>query len=475
MERLLPISILVGGAVLFFMLFGVVRFVKVWKNRESRNGGEADLMLKTVDLMVRGVRESESDMRDLYSKAEKRATFLERYHNSILDSMETGVLACNRQGQVTAINPAAEEILNLERGSAGGKRLDEALGRGNLFGSILKRLLDGEAIEERIELKLKCAGDEPRWIELRTSVLRNRSEQVAGATFMLDEITERKLLRRQIELKERLAAMGEVSAGIAHEFRNSIHALNGLAKLIIRRAEGNSRIDPIAREILTENAGLERTVDELLSFLKPQGVEMEEIRVGDFLNSLVLPLRELEVNRSIRFRITIGEGLPAIRADRGMLTQAIRNLVQNGINAIGGEGEIAVGASVIRASGGGATGSVKEYLMVSVCDTGPGIDEEIRQKIFRPFFTTRSEGTGLGLSVVQKAVAAHGGSIEVENRAQGGASFTIFLPTGRTAPAGASRAGNRGNPSSSERPSPARPLIDRAEPPMRRQGTGGFI
>ena len=431
--RLVPLFLIAGGVAVFLILYGFNRFMRAWKKRQEKSS-EADLMLNTVDLMIRGVRESESDMRDLYSKAEKRAAFLERYHHSILESMETGVLACNRQGQITAINGAASRILNLEEGSANGKELDEALGRRNLFGRILQQLLRSEPVDERIELKLKRSGDEPKWIELRTSVLRGKNGQVAGATFMLDEITDRKMMRRQIELKDRLAAMGEVSAGIAHEFRNALHALNGLAKLITRRAAGDERVEPIAREILEENKRLETTLNELLSFLKPQGIQPERIEIREFLQSLVLPFREMEANRAIRFHLSIGDNLPAMRADRAMLIQAIRNLVQNAVIALAGEGEVTIRVSMIHPNLTGMKKKAKEYFVLSVCDTGPGISKEVQEKIFRPFFTTRSEGTGLGLSVVQKVVASHGGCLEMENDPHGGAIFTIFLPAGTTSP-----------------------------------------
>lgn len=424
---LVPVFLLAGGGAIFLMLYGFSRIVRAWRKRRERST-EADLMLNTVDLMIRGVRASESDMRDLYSRAEKRATFLERYHSSILESMETGVLACNRRGQVTAVNGAAERILNLESGSAGGRPLDEVLGPGNLFGRILRDLLASRAVDERIELRLKREGPEQKWIELRTSVLPGRKGQVAGATFMLEEITERKMMRRQMELKERLAAMGEVSAGIAHEFRNAIHALNGLAKLIARRADGNERIEPIAREILEENGRLEETLNSLLSFLKPESIRPEKIDMQEFLEGLVLPFREVEANGGVRFRLAVRKGLPPLHADRALLLQATRNLVQNAVNAMGGRGEVTVSASTIHPSHGGSRDGAREYFVLGVRDTGPGIGDDVRKKIFRPFFTTRNEGTGLGLSLVQKVVAAHGGSLELESAAGGGSIFTMVLP-----------------------------------------------
>ncbi len=424
---MLPLLLIGGGGALFVAMIGVFRFVKVWRRRRAARG-EAEMMLSAVDGVIRGIRENESDLRDLYSRAERRASFLDRYHHSILESMATGVLACNRMGEITALNRAAEMILRIERGRGRGSRLGAVLGKGNLFETILEKLIRTGSVEERIELKLKDSTGEPTWIELRISPVKGSNGQVAGATFLLDDITDRKMMRRRIELKDRLAAMGEVSAGITHEFRNALHALNGFAKLIARRANGNSRIESLAEEILRENRHLERMLNDLLGFLKPEGLRTGRIEVEPFLESLITPFRESSPDRSIRFGLSIRGRLPTLKGDRAMLARALRNLVENAVNAVGKEGEVTVRVSAIRPRRGGATPRTRTYLVIAVEDSGPGIAPEARGKIFQPFYTTRSEGTGLGLPMVQKAVAAHGGCIEVDNTPAGGGRFTVILP-----------------------------------------------
>lgn len=428
LAQALPLLLGAGVLLFFFLPWATARFTRAFRRRPKAD--EQAFLLRTVSDVVTGIRTSESDLRDLYSKAERKATFLERYHQEILESLKTGVVACNRRGEITSLNQAAAEILRITPASARGKPLDGLLGPGHLFTRTLGALLKGEPIEDRMELEVRRKGEEPRWIELRTSVLFGRSGSPVGASFHLDDVTERRILRRQMALKERLAAMGEISAGIAHEFRNALHALSGLAKLIARRAEDDTRIEPLAREILGETARMERILHELRLFVKPHDLELEPIAPAHFLRSLLVPFTGDSDSGAVRIELAAAPDLPEIRADRTLLAQAVRNLVQNALQAMEGEGVLRVRAGTFP-SGGGAP----SHLLVSVSDTGPGIPDEIREKVYTPFFTTRPEGTGLGLPLVQKVAAAHGGNLELESKPGRGTTFTLYLPLPRSAAA----------------------------------------
>ena len=421
--RLIPVLVLFGAAFFFVLLFAFSRFTRRWSKKEPRQD-ETVLMLRTVDDVVRGVRESETGFRDLYSRAERKASFLEQYHHAILESVDTGVLAVNRGGQVTALNRACEELLSI-REPARGHSLEEVLGRRNVFTAILDRVRAGEAVRETLEIRIRKRGDDSRWIELRTSPLTGKAGQVVGATFLLNDITEKRMLRREGELKERLAAMGEVSAGLAHEFRNAIHSLNGLAKLIRRRADGNDRIVPLADEILNENGELERSLNELLTFLKPQAARSEPVDLRALVEGILVPFRE-QSGETIAFDLE-ATPLPEFRGDRGLLTQALRNLIQNGAEAIGDRptGRLQVRLTAIEPKN---RGRARAYIVATIKDNGSGIPERARGKIFTPFFTTRRKGTGLGLPMVQKIVAAHRGSIDVDSAEGRGTTFRLFLP-----------------------------------------------
>jgi len=434
---------LAHALVILLLLVGAGTLVVPWLlgritrlfNRHESKPDEATFLLSTVNDLVSGIRESETGLRDLYSQAEKKASFLEHYHRGILESMRTGVLACNRRGEVTAMNEAAGAILGRPTVASPGTKLDALLGGSHPITQALETVVRGEPPPDRVELRLPGKGEEARWIEVRTSILHGKSGQPVGATFLLDDVTERKILRRQVELKTRLAAMGEISAGITHEFRNAVHALSGLAKLISRRAEGNERIAPLAREILGETKQMATILEELRTFLGPQRISPERFAPAEWIRSVLLPFLEDQAgSRPVRIQLALKPDLPMIRADRTLLSQAIRNLVRNAIQAMPDGGTLTVRAAVLspRRSpallGGGA------HFLLAVSDTGPGIDDEVRRRIFTPFFTTRPDGTGLGLPFVQKVMAAHGGSVDLETSPGGGTTFTLYLPVAAPVP-----------------------------------------
>jgi two-component system sensor histidine kinase HydH len=426
------IPLLLFGALLLVLglPWAAARFARGFGRKRTRPS-ETAFLLRTVQDVVTGIRASESDLRDLYSRAERKASFLERYHQGILESLNTGVVACNRRGEITSLNRAAATILGLPASKARGMPLDDLLGPGHIFGRMLAAAVQGKAVEDRMELQARREGEQPLWIELRTSILHGRSGQAVGAAFLLDDITERKILRRQVALKERLAAMGEISAGIAHEFRNALHALAGLAKLIARRAEGDARIGPLAEEVLGETARMERILDELRLFVRPDELRSSTFSVPDLVRSVLVPFAGDPGASGVRFQMAMASPLPALTGDRALLAQALRNLVQNAVQAMGGTGTLTV-----RGIAFGAGGGDPSHVRIAVQDTGPGIPDGVREKIFTPFFTTRPEGTGLGLPLVQKAVASHGGSVEVESGPGQGSVFTLFIPVGHAGRSG---------------------------------------
>ncbi|MBN1826274.1 MAG: PAS domain-containing protein [Candidatus Eisenbacteria bacterium] len=424
--RILPLLLFIGAFLLFFFPWAIGRIARALHGREPRPD-PSTFLLGTVNDVVRGIRESESDLRDLYSRAERRASFLDRYHQSILESMSTGVMACNRRGEITALNGAAAAILGLPAEAGRGKRLGELLGPKHPLHRIHFAVAAGEPASGRRELKIRRAGEEARWVELRVSALPGRSGQAVGVIFVVDDVTETKRLHAQVEMKERLAAMGEISAGITHEFRNALQALSGLAKLIARRAAGNERIEPLALEIRGETDRMARILNEMRTYLKPQEIRMEPIRADELVRTVLIPFLEQRGERPIRIRLDVPSDLLPIRGDRALLAQALRNIARNAWEAMSGGGELVVRGRAL-APDLGPEAARGARVLLEVADTGPGIPEEIRDKIFHPFFTTRTEGTGLGLPFVQKVIAAHGGTVDVDSRLGEGTCFALCLP-----------------------------------------------
>jgi signal transduction histidine kinase len=213
-----------------------------------------------------------------------------------------------------------------------------------------------------------------------------------------------------MELRSRLSSLGEISAGIAHELRNPMGVIAGYTKLLSKKADESLRptVNAIAKEINVMN----RIISDFLSFAKPAELNISDVDLKGIIGNCVSVVAGGKGD--IKTHIDI-DGLPAIKGDEVLLRQAFTNLVQNAIESMPKGGELSIRSSL------------GEFIEVSISDTGPGIAENIVDKIFLPFFTTKDRGTGLGLSIVQKIIVSHGGNIFVDSGNKG-TTFRIRFP-----------------------------------------------
>jgi signal transduction histidine kinase len=230
-----------------------------------------------------------------------------------------------------------------------------------------------------------------------------------GALCLLTDITEVTELREQVALKNNLESLGEMSAGLAHEFKNAIATLQGYAQLL-QSMELNDKAQVAAGSLLNEVRNLSSMVTAFLNFARPQPLHLEDVPVFDLIADCAAELRlqsVIEVDPSL-----------AIRADERMLRSALLNLMRNGAEA-NPDGEVSVTAA--REDGN---------VVIQVRDTGPGISPADLQKIFIPFFTTKAKGHGIGLALTHRIITQHGGTLTATNSPNGGAVFTIKLNHG---------------------------------------------
>jgi two-component system, NtrC family, sensor histidine kinase HydH len=243
--------------------------------------------------------------------------------------------------------------------------------------------------------------------------------KVSGALCLMSDLTELTALQKQIRWKENLAALGEMSAGIAHEFKNALATISGYAQMIRSESKPGDVRDS-AERILDQTRSLAHVVTEFLRFAKPLEISYESVPMGVLVERVAQELHEAIPQCEVKCEGTFEE-LPG---DEALIRQALLNLARNGAEAardIGSEPRITIAGSIEDLGG-------RKWQRLCIVDNGPGIPESDLPKIFLPFYTTKSEGTGLGLAVVQKVTLQHGGSIEARNRPGGGAEFLLWLP-----------------------------------------------
>jgi PAS domain S-box-containing protein len=342
-----------------------------------------------------------------------RANELQDLNASIIDSMVSGVLVLDLSGRIRSFNEVGRQVLGVGDEPATGRPFADVLACvPELHGKLRACLERGEVIR-RDDLRLNLPGIGRRDVGLTVSPLVDREGSRTGALCLVVDLTEIKHLQEQVRLKASLADLGELSGGIAHEFRNSLAAMLGYAKLVERQGEGE--VVEHAREISAEIATLRRVVDDFLRFANPTRLVLEPIELGALMEDLRDDVRQRAGDKAVS--LDIAGDLPSISGDETLLRRAFTNLLRNAADAVGSGGRIRVAG---RASGG--------ELELLIEDDGPGIAEDDAEKIFLPFVSRKDEGTGLGLALTRKILVHHGGRISAQASELGGACFRVVLP-----------------------------------------------
>jgi signal transduction histidine kinase len=226
--------------------------------------------------------------------------------------------------------------------------------------------------------------------------------------------------KREMARAEHLATLGELAAGLAHEIRNPLAGIAGVVDIMGKELPANSPSRAVIGDVHREILHIQAILNDLLSFARPRPPNCHPANLNTTIEQAVLLSRQQVRTKPIQILFEPNPSLPPVEHDPALIQQVILNLVLNGIQAISGAGQVRIGLSADH-----------EFVVVQVSDNGRGISSEALPKIFKPFFTTRSEGTGLGLSLANSIVESHGGRIEVSSTPGKGTQFKFWLPVHR--------------------------------------------
>ena len=292
------------------------------------------------------------------------------------------------------------------------------------------------------EREILDAEGRPHVIESSVSPILDTNGCMRGAVEIIEDMTEIKQLRERLHRLDKLAALGEMAASLAHEIRNPLNGIEGFASLLERDLDPDDKRRTFARYIVEGVRALNQTVTDMLAYTRPQKLNVREVRVSDVIDSVAMLVEEDVRKRGIEgidIQADLDPQADVIQADPDQLRQSLLNVMLNAVQVMPNGGKLRV---FTRANGHrvvSATGN-PEYLerdtvQIGVADTGPGMDDEVKANIFNPFFTTRSEGNGLGLAIVHKIIDLHGGEIVVDSAPNEGTTFYINLPKRQAVPA----------------------------------------
>lgn len=331
---------------------------------------------------------------------------------SLLSSLSSGVLVLDAAGRVAALNPAGESILGLGAEGTLGRRVGEIFAGSPELAALLEEAAGHGRGRSREVVGYRLPTGRSVHLGVTTAGPPGGG---SGALCLFSDLTEIRGLQARVLLKENLARVGELSAGIAHEFRNSLATILGYARLAAKdepEAAGN------AQAIVREVQSMGRVVDEFLRYAGPARMQKSECALRPMLDGL-----GEEVPRSIGAEVAVaveGDWPERIVADEALLRQAFHNLLRNAVEAA------AAGAPPRRVVVKGRLES--GTVAVELLDSGPGFPEEILPRLFTPFVTTKERGTGLGMALAQKIIVSHDGAIEAVNQEGSGARITVTLP-----------------------------------------------
>jgi PAS domain S-box-containing protein len=329
---------------------------------------------------------------------------------AILRTLPTGVVVRDARGRITSVNDAAVELLGCPAEKVLGRRSHPVLAGKGADGAVR------EVVRE----------DGGRLVVVsRLSTIRGADGRKAGSVEILDDRTELSELTERLHRADKMAALGTMAGGIAHEIRNPMNAIKGFAELLRRELDETTRAHRWATTISAGVDEVERIISSMQTLAHPEQLRRDAVDAAQLVERAVAAAFQVlpqDADRS-RWPVTTSATAPTFLADRIKMRHALRNLIANAIEVQPEGGPIAV---EVREHGGD--------VLLSVADGGPGIPPELRQRIFDPFFTTRPQGTGLGLALVHTIVELHGGRVEIdhENAQRGGAlrgaRITLRIP-----------------------------------------------
>lgn len=406
--------LLLGFTAFVGFLAGILGFAVVRLLSGSRESGRR-MRESSADtaILSAALEEAVGKLRQQERSTLARAEASERLNAQIVEGLTSGLLVADAQGRVRMLNPAGHRILGIAPQPMPAP-LDELLASVPALVALVRDAATGRKLVARRHLATGDTSGGPSHLGVTLSPWTGGPAE-GGVICLFTDLSRVVALEEQLRLKDALARLGELTAGLAHEFRNGLATIHGYARLLDPAALPAPH-GKYAEGLRDETAALGDVVTRFLDFARPERVTLQPLAL------------ELVVRRAVHdaspdgTAVTVRGTFGQVEGDDVLLRQAFSNLVRNALEACQRVGR----APAIEVTG--VVHTTDGLVEVTVADNGPGLPDGDRERLFQPFFTTRSDGTGLGLALVQKFVVTHNGHVRAANRPDGGAAFTVWLP-----------------------------------------------
>ncbi|MEW6219508.1 MAG: ATP-binding protein [Thermodesulfobacteriota bacterium] len=349
-----------------------------------------------------------------YRVSQEALASVQAFTALIVSRLPVGIVAVDGQGRINTLNRVAEGLFGLSAAGARGRAPAEILPAA--IAPLLATPGNGEVLDQ--ELVLAAATGKTHFLAASAVPVVSPEGAAMGRVLLLHDLSELKELEARLRRHDRLAALGRMAAGVAHEVRNPLSSIKGFATFLAGKLPAASREQGIAELLASEVERLDRSIGALLDYTRPLPLRLEAVAMAPFLDTALALMASDAAELGVRIETAYAPDLPVVQADQDRLKQVFLNLFLNALQAMPAGGVLAVQAAA------GPRGGVE----IRVADTGPGIPAQILDRVMEPYVTTKANGTGLGLAIASKIVEEHGGSLTLANRPEGGAEARLTLP-----------------------------------------------
>ncbi len=340
-------------------------------------------------------------------------------NRSIVRGISSGFIMTDLRGRVTFINDAAENLIETTRRDCQEKPVVDILPE---LESGLSRELNGDEWGRRMEITRRENSGQMQWVTAQFSDLLGARQERVGILIQLENITERRKLEEKVFRSEKLAAIGELAAGIAHEIRNPLTSISGSIQMLSADLSEGSDNQKLMEIILRETDRLNLLIDDFLSYARPKSMTTDVVYLQEILEDITHLVEQTTGGRRVHLRTEYEEHLPELYADSNQIRQVLWNVIKNSVESLPDNRPGVVWVTIGRAE------ASDHRIRFVIRDNGRGMSREVKDRVFDPFYTTKQGGTGLGMAIVYQIIHAHGGTVEVESESGVGTTFTIVLP-----------------------------------------------
>jgi two-component system sensor histidine kinase HydH len=351
-----------------------------------------------------------------YRSARTSLTRIKAFSDTVVENMPIGLLTLDIEGRVTSFNQTAEAVLGRSSEEAVGKRAREILPE-QLWALIDERKSKRDIIERDMDCSLGGGKTVP--LEASVSSLFGDNGELLGEVLLFRDLTEVQELKREVERNRRLASIGRLAAGIAHEIRNPLSSIKGFATYFKERYREVPEDQKTAEIMVQEVERLNRVIGQLLEFARPMKLNKVQTSIHEVITYSLTMIQKQAQDKGVAINTNLSPNLKDVSIDADRISQVLLNLYLNAIEAMDHGGTLRIDCSLDEESG---------RVTIVISDTGAGIKRKDLVHVFDPYFTTKQSGTGLGLAIVHRIIEAHRGEVRIESEPDKGTSVSILLP-----------------------------------------------